>query len=165
MNLTFLYVAVGVVLNVAVFAFWKPWLSGYTAEKSKTFARKEDLDTILAEVRAVTITQKEIEAKLTSQQWDRQMRWNQKRDIYGDLLTSSQDLGQAFGEMPATLKMRADPRPEFKAEGEKNLSNCLIRIRNANPNFSKVMMLALIFTSPECCETLRAFAKDRTTIA
>ncbi len=54
-----------VVLNTLVLMIWKPWAKGYAGEKGKNLARTEDLDRIVAEVRAVTITQKEIEAKIS----------------------------------------------------------------------------------------------------
>ena len=74
------------------------WISGavvtffgaYLAAKGKNLARKEDLDGLVAEVRAVTIVQKEIEAKISGDLWERQWRLDQKRDAYARLM----DLGQ-----------------------------------------------------------------------
>jgi hypothetical protein len=43
-----------VALNNLVLLFWKPWAGAYAGEKGKNLARKEDLNEILAEVRAVT---------------------------------------------------------------------------------------------------------------
>jgi hypothetical protein len=66
------------------------YLGAYLAAKGKNLARKEDLNGLVAEVRAVTITQKEIEARISGDLWERQWRLNQKRDAYARLL----DLGQ-----------------------------------------------------------------------
>jgi len=52
-----------VAFNVLVVLIWKPWAGAYAGEKGKNFARKEDLDAVLNEVRAVAMTQREIEAK------------------------------------------------------------------------------------------------------
>jgi hypothetical protein len=49
-----------VLLNGLLLGVWKPWAAAYTGEKGKNFARKEDIDKILAEVKAVTQTQEEI---------------------------------------------------------------------------------------------------------
>jgi hypothetical protein len=81
---TFVYVLAAGALNALILGIWKPWGAAYAGEKGKNLARKEDLDAILAEVRAVTITQKEIEHKLAGDLWNQQVLWNQKRDIYGD---------------------------------------------------------------------------------
>ena len=70
-------------LNAVVIGFWKPWLGAYGGEKGKNLARKEDLDTILAEVRAVTFTQKEIETTLNNGMWNRQTLWAQARCLCG----------------------------------------------------------------------------------
>jgi hypothetical protein len=94
-----------VALNNLVLLFWKPWAGAYAGEKGKNLARKEDLDVILAEVRAVTKSQREIEAKISGDLWDRQMRWQQKRDIYARLLETIGEfqmiLGAAAGETHA----------------------------------------------------------------
>jgi hypothetical protein len=60
MDWTPVYVAAGALLNALILGIWKPWGAAYAGEKGKNFARKEDLDQILAEVRAVTITQKKL---------------------------------------------------------------------------------------------------------
>jgi hypothetical protein len=54
-----------VALNNLVLLIWKPWAGAYAGEKGKNLARKEDLDKILDEVRAVTATQKAIEGKMS----------------------------------------------------------------------------------------------------
>ena len=71
--------------------FLKPWAQGYAQEKSKNYARKEDLAEILAEVRAVTITQKEIESQLSGQLWSRQVLWSEKKLIYAEVLNRIHD--------------------------------------------------------------------------
>jgi hypothetical protein len=45
-----------VLLNILFWLIWKPWAGAYAGEKGKNFARKEDLNEILAEVWAVTAT-------------------------------------------------------------------------------------------------------------
>ena len=61
------------IVEHSLLADWKPWAGAYAGEKGKNFARKEDLNEILAEVWAVTATQREIEAKITGELWKRQM--------------------------------------------------------------------------------------------
>jgi hypothetical protein len=90
------YVLASGTLSAIISFALKPWLGAYGGEKGRNLARKEDLDGIVAEMRAVTIAQKEIEAKLNGDQWDRQMRWNQKRDIYGLLLKSLYEIQSIY---------------------------------------------------------------------
>src|SRR5215831_14476314 len=57
-----------------------------SVEHGKNLARKEDLENIVAEVRAITATQKEIEAKISGDAWRRQWILDHKREFYVDLL-------------------------------------------------------------------------------
>jgi hypothetical protein len=161
MDLNLVVAGASLLLNAIVIGFWKPWLGAYGGEKGKTLARKEDLDAILAEVRAVTITQKEIEAKLSGDLWDRQMKWNQKRDIYGDLLRSLQDIAQLYGEIANAVKMQNDVRPDFKAMGNKNVTLCFVNIKDVQALFGRATILAHIFTMPETFKAILDFMNTR----
>jgi hypothetical protein len=94
-------------LTIIIFWFWKPWAGAYAGEKGKNLARKEDLDAILAEVRAVTITQKEIEHKLSGDLWHQQVKWNHKRDAYLDLLKVAYKAWESYTGIAAILRHRA----------------------------------------------------------
>ncbi len=86
MDWTWIHTVAIVGLNNLVLWIWKPWANAYAGEKGKNLARKEDLNEIVAEVRAVAIAQKEIEAKISGELWNNQMIWHQKRDFYIELL-------------------------------------------------------------------------------
>jgi hypothetical protein len=62
--------------------FFKPYLEGYGGEKGKTLARKEDLEPILNEVRAVAKEQKQIESYFTHRAWVAQKLWDERRSAY-----------------------------------------------------------------------------------
>ena len=51
------------------------------ARKERTW-RAEKISMILAEVRAVTATRKEIETKISCEMWERQWRFNKKSEVY-----------------------------------------------------------------------------------
>ena len=140
-------------------ALFRSKVTAYGAEKGKTLARKEDLDEILTEVRAVTRTQKEIESKLAGDLWQHQTRWNHKRDIYADLLSSLQETGAAFGATISASRMKADPRPNFQAEGNKNYTINLTRINESLTKLHRAMMLGLIFLSEESSNAIKAFIR------
>jgi hypothetical protein len=57
------------------------FLAGYLKKKGENLAKKEDLDDLIKEVHAVTTTTKRIEAEISSGVWDRQKRWELKRDV------------------------------------------------------------------------------------
>jgi hypothetical protein len=89
----------GLAVAVAVFVFLKKrlekYLDGYLGEKGKTLARREDIEELKKEVQILTKETETIKAQIADQVWDRQMRWQQKRDMYHRLLES---IGQLMNE-------------------------------------------------------------------
>jgi hypothetical protein len=81
------------------------YLGSYLAAKGKNSARREDLDKILAEVRAVTIAQKEIESKISGEMWQRQWRLNQRLDIYSRLLRALGDYMVWLADVSEAVKL------------------------------------------------------------
>ena len=114
MNWTLVLSIVILLLQALILGFWKPWLGAYGKEKGKNIARKEDLDEILTEVRGVTRAQKEIESELKEGIWNRQMRWNQKRDIYGALLKNSISLLHGYQAVASLMAVSRDPVVIYK---------------------------------------------------
>jgi hypothetical protein len=57
------------------------YLAGYTKKKGENLATHEDIGKLTDQVAAVTQTAKEIEAKTSSEMWDRQKRWELKREV------------------------------------------------------------------------------------
>jgi hypothetical protein len=68
-------------LTTLASAFIGSYLASYLKKKGENLATHEDLDKLVEEVRAVTTTTKEIEAKISTGVWDRQKRWEMKRDV------------------------------------------------------------------------------------
>lgn len=57
------------------------YFGGYLTNKGENLATHEDIDKLVDQVRAVTQTTKEIEAKISDEVWDRQKRWELKREV------------------------------------------------------------------------------------
>lgn len=149
MDWSLLVSGAGVALNAVVIGFWKPWLSAYGGEKGKNLARKEDLNEILSEVRAVTITQKEIESRLAGDLWSRQTLWNERKNFYALLLTA---LYRAIRACNDFLQVR-----QAMAQGEHweqpgididaTITNVLNNIGESQAELIRLRSLAEIFTS------------------
>jgi hypothetical protein len=80
MTLTGLAALLGWAFVAVLLLFWRSFLPGYLNKKGENLATHEDIDKVLDQVRAVTTTTKEIEAKISNEVWDRQKRWELKRD-------------------------------------------------------------------------------------
>src|SRR5262249_45377623 len=87
-------------LTVLILVVFKPWATSYAAEKGKSLARKEDLDALLVEIRAIT-AQREIELKLSRELWNAQTRWTQLRELYGSIIQCLTFLRDTFGMLSA----------------------------------------------------------------
>jgi hypothetical protein len=60
------------------------FLGAYLKKKGENLATREDLDKLVEQVRVVTQTTKEIEAKISSDVWTQQKHWEMKRDVLFD---------------------------------------------------------------------------------
>lgn len=95
---------IGWVLPVLGGAFVGSYLATYLKEKGRNLATHEDIDKLVDQVRAVTTTTKEIEAKISNEVWDRQKRWELKREVIFAMTRSIAEADNALMELHATLK-------------------------------------------------------------
>jgi hypothetical protein len=72
------------------------YFGAYFRKKGENLATHEDIDKLVDQVRAVTTTTKEIEAKIESDVWARQKSWEVKRDVLFNVT-------KAIGVMTNTL--------------------------------------------------------------
>ncbi|MGJ5820380.1 hypothetical protein [Paludibaculum fermentans] len=163
MDLNLVYIASGALLNALILGIWKPWGSGYAGEKGRNFARKEDLSEILSEVRAVTAAQKAVEAKLSGDLWHHQMRWNQKKEIYGALIHSLQELLISLSELSADTQtlnyMNNSPNintftPEHKRKAFDKVTTAFQKTTQSKLLFINAFSLSVIFNSDESNQLL-----------
>jgi hypothetical protein len=69
------------VLATAGASFAGSYFGAYFKKKGESLATHEDIDKVVDQVKAVTQTTKEIEAKISGEVWDRQKRWELKREV------------------------------------------------------------------------------------
>ena len=79
--LTWVLLALGVVVGA-----FGGYLKAYLSQKGQNLATHEDINRLVDQVRAVTTTAKQIEAKISDDVWDRQKRWELKRDLLIDMV-------------------------------------------------------------------------------
>lgn len=75
------------------------YLGAYLKKKGENLATHEDIDKLVDQVRAVTQTTKEIEAKISDEVWNRQKRWEIKRDAIFEVVRALGDLEVALGRL------------------------------------------------------------------
>ena len=72
------------------------YLAGYLKKKTENRAIHEDIDKLVEQMRAVTEATKEIEAKISSDVWDRQKRWEMKREVLFSAVTRIAEMDDAL---------------------------------------------------------------------
>lgn len=68
------------------------YLGSYLKKKGENLATREDIEGLVEQVSAVTKATKEIEAKISSDVWDRQKQWELKRDLLLDAVKRMDEL-------------------------------------------------------------------------
>lgn len=69
------------VLSIVLALFIGGFLKSYISKKGENLATHEDIEKLVDQVKAVTQTTKEIEARISGELWDRQKQWEMKRDV------------------------------------------------------------------------------------
>jgi hypothetical protein len=90
-------------LTTLVGSFIGSYLASYLKKKGENRAIREDLADLLKQVRAVTTTTKEIEAKISTEVWDRQKRWEMKRDVLFEATKRLVELEKALMKLETTF--------------------------------------------------------------
>lgn len=95
------------------------YLASYLKQKGKNLATHEDIGKLVDQVSAVTRTTKEIEEKISDEYWNRQKRWELKRDLLIEMLKKTATLQDALQKLHAvrlTSKESGDPENPLRAE-------------------------------------------------
>jgi hypothetical protein len=85
---------------LAVIGGWfGSYMGSYMKKKGENLATHEDLDKLVKQMEATTNATKAIEARISNEVWDRQKRWEMKRDALVPALQALQHADNALMEM------------------------------------------------------------------
>ena len=91
------------------------YLGAYLKKKGENKAIHEDISKLVDQVRAVTQTTKEIEAKISSDVWNQQKQWEMKREVLFDAAKRIVELDNGLVALDSLLRME-DPDGDQWAE-------------------------------------------------
>ena len=102
------------------------YLTGHAKKKGENRAIHEDIGKLTDQVAAVTKTTKEIEAKISSDVWDRQKRWELKREVLLEATLRAAQLDDALRVLNITIDLERE-----QASQDASLNLDLLNRRNA----------------------------------
>jgi hypothetical protein len=106
---SFIHTALAVLLG----AFVGSYLAAYMKRKGENLATHEDIDKLVDQVSAVTIATKQIEAKISDEVWNRQKRWEMKREVFFSAAKALAQVDEAllkYGTVHNVVEDRNDPK-------------------------------------------------------
>src|SRR6267378_6160770 len=94
------------------------YLSSYLKKKAEGLATKEDFTDLKEQTAELTRTTKKIEAEINGDLWDRQKRWELKRDL---ILEMTQKISAAYDALNLVYATYQTERLAGKTENEQQL--------------------------------------------
>ena len=85
------------------------YLGAYLRKKGENLATHEDIEKLDDQVRVVTTTAKEIEAKISDELWNRQKRWELKREVLFEVAKSLAEIDGAIIGLDSLLQVETKP--------------------------------------------------------
>lgn len=92
-------------------------------------------------VRAVTTTTKEIEAKIAGDVWDRQKRWELKRDVLFEATKRLADVEDGLLSLDSVLQIERRSRKEVSLHGQNQNTQRIMKWSTASAAFNESRLL------------------------
>jgi hypothetical protein len=121
------------------------YLGAYLKKKGENLATHEDIGKLLDQVSAVTQTTKEIEAKISSDVWNEQKRWEMKREVLFEAAKRIVELDDGLVALDVLLRMD-DPDGDQWAE---HRCKATVGWRDTTKRFDETRVLIGIVCSKE----------------
>jgi hypothetical protein len=113
----------GLAITTVVGSWGASFLGAYLKKKGENLATQEDIKNLITQVSAVTTATKEIESKITGDLWDRQKRWELKREALFEMTkrialakSALQHLCAVYTTEKASKEKGKPERPEKRIE-------------------------------------------------
>jgi hypothetical protein len=125
------------------------YLAGYSKRKGENLAMHEDIDKLVDQVAAVTTTTKEIEAKITSDMWDRQKRWELRREVLFEATRRVAELDDALLSCDTILQLERKGQKEDELGWAETKNKKIMRCSKALTAFDETRLFVGIVCGGE----------------
>jgi|SRR5579862_3440552 len=130
-----------------VFGFWfKSFFGPYLSQKAKNLATHEDIQKLVDQVRET----ERVKAEISDRIWDRQRRWDVKKEMYVDAYAAVHKLADKL--VALTHLKRAMVRQEI--DGGEALAAALNEMRKDLDQLGKISFVAPLFLSDAASKSL-----------
>lgn len=135
-------------LTFVVGLFTGSFFPSYMKKKGENLATHEDIDKLVEQMQAVTQATKEIEAKISNDMWDRQRRWEIKKDALFEALKELADLEASVNPLIVTHTKHSalDASPQFLLDKKDKAMNAY---QEASERFLRARLLAVVVCNLE----------------
>jgi hypothetical protein len=108
--------AIIAVLSFFLGAVFGSYLTGYATKKGENHATFEDINKLVEQVKAVTEATKRIEAEISSGIWDKQKRWEMKREVLFEAARRVSEIDEAM--LTSSVLWKADRAKQKEWESQ-----------------------------------------------
>lgn len=134
-------------LGVFLLARFTHVFDAYAGERARLLAQFHNLDKLVEQTGKLTATTEAIKARVSDETWDRQMRWNLKRDVYIRLMEA---LGERLdvessNKLLEQIRRRDPPNTLFAAERDK----AMLRAQDVQASLVRVACVGPLVISTE----------------
>jgi hypothetical protein len=143
---------------LAVCAGAGAYLGSYLKNKGEHLATREDIDKVVEQVRVVTKATKEIEAKISDEVWDRQKRWELKREVLFDTIKRTALVKDALTELYAFFDAEKGSRSPSSLERSEARLKVMTEWSEAVNNLDQATLLVGLVCAEESREILLKFS-------
>jgi hypothetical protein len=150
-------------LTTLASSFTGSYLASYLKKKGENRAIREDLDDLLKQVRAVTTTTKEIEAKISTDVWERQKRWELRRDVLFEATRRLGSFEDALLSLHTTRLAERLNRKPGEPEWLEARGKTIDKWESESRNFEETCLLIGVVCGKElkqACDEIRASARQ-----
>jgi hypothetical protein len=141
------------------------YLAGYSKKKGENRAMHEDIDKLTDQLAAVTTTTKKIEAKISIEMWDRQKRWELKRDILFEATRRVSEVECALELFASVLQVEINREGKIDPDLVKESNKYLLRWHSASSALDETRFFVAVACEREAKAAFDAFGTFTKAIA
>jgi len=140
------------------------YLAGYAKKKGENKAMHEDIEKVVEQISAVTTATKNIEAKISSDVWDRQKKWELKREVLFDATKRIADIEDALLSLDSVLQLERKGQKEGPVWAETRYEK-MMKWGRASTALDETKLLVAIVCNNETKEAFEAYGSFALQIA